>query len=174
MTQNYSIIHLLMDYLFNKYILAVGGIMTPLIAIIMNHLQDSFYMLLALILFVSVDTALGLYIAVRHGKLSSGRNGFWKIGDKLFCYLGLIITTHTAVFLIQAVPMIQSDLTGEALKYVIVFMYSIMYGREVLSIFESIDTLEPKLLPPYFKEKIAKIFNKKWDFQEKSNEQLNK
>jgi hypothetical protein len=163
-----------MDYLFNKYILAVGSIMTPLIAIILNHLQDSFYMLLALILFVSVDTSLGLYIAAKNGRLSSGKTGFWKIGDKLFCYFGLLITVYTVVFLSQAVPVIQNGLTADAFKYIIVFTYSIMYGREIFSIFESIDVLQPKLLPPYFKEKIAKIFNKKWDFQERPDNSLNK
>jgi phage-related holin len=150
-----------MDYLFNKYILAFGSIMTPLIAIIMNHMQDSVYMLMALISLVFADTLMGVYIAARAGKLKSGKDGFWKIGDKVLCYFSMLIVTYTVVFLAQSVPVFQGGLAQETFKYLIIFTYSIMYGREVLSIFESIDVLQPKLLPKAFKDRIAKIFNKK-------------
>lgn len=149
-----------MNYLFNKYVLAIGSIMTPLIAIIMDHLQDSLYMILALISLVMADTVLGVYIAAKSGKLSSGHNGFWKIGDKIAVYFTLMLTIFTVVFISQTVPIIGEGMSKEAAKYLIIFTFSIMYGREILSIFESIDVLQPKLLPKWFKDRIAKIFNK--------------
>jgi hypothetical protein len=149
-----------MDYIFNKYILAVGSIMTPLIAVIMNHLQDSFYMFFALISLVTVDTFLGMYIAIKEGKFKSGRGGFWRIGDKLTCYFGLLMMIYTIVFLANLVPFFATGVTPEALKYMIMFTFSVMYGRETLSIFESIDRLQPKLVPSALRRQINKVFNK--------------
>lgn len=149
-----------MDYLFNKYILAIGSILTPLIAIIVTHLQDAFYMLLVLIVLVTVDTLMGMYIAIKDGKFKSGKGGFWKVGDKLLCYFSLVLIVYTVLFLVQSVPSMANGVTAEGARYLVIFTFSVMYGRETFSIFESIDRLQPKLLPKALKEYIARIFNK--------------
>ena len=150
----------MMDLILNKYVLAIGSILTPLIATVMNHVQDSFYMFSALMILVIIDTLIGMYIAAKNGKFSSGKSGFWKLGDKLVCYFGLLIIVYTAVFLVSVVPAFTNGITEQGMKYMIVFTFSTMYGREIFSIFESIDKLQPKLLPKFLKDKIAKIFNK--------------
>ncbi len=151
----------LFGMILNKYVLAIASLITPIVAIISYLVQDSVFLVLALIVMVSLDTMLGMYIAIKKGKFSSSKNGFWRIGDKMISYFSLIIIMYTIVIITQVVPYFNGDLTVEALRYLIYFTFSIMYGRETLSIFESIDVLQPNLLPESFKNQIARIFNKK-------------
>jgi hypothetical protein len=157
----FSPIMKIMEFLGNKYIVAIGGILTPFVSIITNYLNDMFWLVCALIIMIITDTILGMYIAIKEKRFTSGENGFWKVGDKLFCYFGLIILSYTIVFLLHAVDLFNIGITNEASRFLIIFVFSMMYGREIISIFESIDKLQPRLLTKWFKSKIADIFNKK-------------
>jgi hypothetical protein len=155
-----------MSILFNKQILLAATIFTPLSLLLEKIGQDGFYMIFVLILLVTVDTAMGIYIAWDAGELKSGKDGYGKIIDKMISYFGLIVLTYSIVILTYSVPLYNIN-GGElpidpvlVIKYFVAFSFSIMYGREILSIFESIDTLQPKLLPESFKRFIKKVFKR--------------
>jgi uncharacterized membrane protein len=160
-----------MSILLNKQIILAAAILSPITLLLEKIGQDSFYMMLVLIILVLLDTAMGVYIAWENGELRSGTDkegnpGFSRIIDKMISYFGLIILTYSIVILTYAVP-IYNISRGTlpidpviVIKYFVAFSFSIMYGREILSIFESIDRLQPKLLPPSFKRFIKKVFKR--------------
>ena len=150
----------MVDYFDNFHLWAIGGIMTPLIAKIADYAQDFTFMFIFLVVFILVDTGMGAYIAYKNRKFTSGEKGFWKIGDKLFAYFGLILLTYSVVLVTQVVPFFSENIPSENLEYLVFFAFGVMYSREAISIIEHIDKLQPDFLPEWFKKRITKIFKR--------------
>lgn len=146
--------------LMNKQVLLTATVFTPLIMMFQDISQDALYMIMVLLTLVFCDTVLGIYIAWKNGVLSSGKDGYGRIVDKLISYFGLILLTYSVIVIGYTVPLFKLSESVSVLKYLAVFSFSAMYGREILSIFESIDKLQPKLLPPALKKLIRKAFKK--------------
>lgn len=149
-----------MDLFENKYLLMIGGILTPFIGVVTQYGDDFIFLMAALLIMISLDTAMGVYISMKKGKFESGDQGFWKVGDKMISYFGLIILVYTIILLSIFIPSVNIGIPTEILKFIPIFVFSVMYAREVFSILEKVDLLQPKLLPSWLKERISNIFRK--------------
>ena len=94
---------------------------------------------------ILLDTILGLRIAIKLKRLSS--YDFSRLFDKVILYLILMIMAHVMThYRIEGEP-------NQIYRWVNYVIYSVITGREAISILENISILWPKFLPKSLTEK---------------------
>ena len=119
-----------------------GAILTPFIQPLNDILVDNFTLILAVALLVLLDTALGVVIALSLKKATS--NTFWvKFFSKVVSYLVLLLLCIILYWITQtnAHFYVEPELAGHIVIYPLAFMLI----RELWSIVENIEVLQPGL-----------------------------
>lgn len=147
-----------LDYITGKVnkmleVAPYGLISGVLLTIVEKYLFADWHFLISLLIIVTLDTGLGIYISIVEKRFSS--HGFSHLLTKMIVYLALCILAHQLIHidLGYGTPLLS------VLKY---GLYMSMIFRETLSIFENAGKLGYGLPKKYLK--YLKDFNEKGEY----------
>jgi phage-related holin len=131
--------------------LALGLVLTPVLALVEKYLFDDWNFLSSLGVLILVDTVFGVQ---HHWVLHTiSSRAFSRLFTKCFIYLGLLVLTHVlTTFQVHGKPQV-------LFSWFDTFMYSCMMAREGLSILEHVAGIEPRLVPKALLKRLTLISN---------------
>ncbi|MVT11388.1 phage holin family protein [Chitinophaga tropicalis] len=129
--------------------LTLGWAMAPVISWIEKYVFSDWEFLKFLFVIVSVDTALGLFKAIRQRQVSS--KGFGMVLRKIIIYTSALVATSALTkFTVSGAPQVAFSFLGNV-------VFSAIMVREAISIFENIAEIDPGVLPGWILKYLQKF-----------------